>query len=176
LFAAGTNQQIHFRRSATLNFRQNTTKGVDGELRDFVEAAGREVNGFTRGVINGQAEVQASARGSGGLAIGNGFAQGAGQAVAAADDSSMQREVSARRYSWRTLRIARTSLAGRCQLAEERAKNVSVCTPSRGAAAMTPRAATAPARCPEERGRPREVAQRPLPSEMMATWMEPGCR
>src|SRR5579864_3891331 len=42
--------------------------------------------------------------------------------------------------------------------------------PSRGAARMTRRAASAPARWPAERGRPREVAQRPLPSEMMATW------
>ena len=38
-----------------------------------------------------------------------------------------------------------------------------------GAAVMTPRAASAPARCPAERGSPFAVAQRPLPSEMMAT-------
>src|SRR6267378_522486 len=42
--------------------------------------------------------------------------------------------------------------------------------PSRGAASITRRAASAPARWPAERGRPREVAQRPFPSEMMATW------
>src|SRR5580692_5477369 len=33
---------------------------------------------------------------------------------------------------------------------------------------MMRRADSAPARCPAERGRPRDVAQRPLPSEMMA--------
>src|SRR5882762_10671796 len=42
--------------------------------------------------------------------------------------------------------------------------------PMRGAAAMTRRADSAPARWPAERGKPREVAQRPLPSEMIATW------
>src|SRR6266850_6456215 len=41
--------------------------------------------------------------------------------------------------------------------------------PSRGPASMTRRAASAPARWPAERGIPREVAHRPLPSEMMAT-------
>src|SRR6266566_9025600 len=45
--------------------------------------------------------------------------------------------------------------------------------PRRGAAATTRRTVSAPARWPAERGRPREVAQRPLPSEMMATW-RPG--
>src|SRR5467141_2176779 len=39
-----------------------------------------------------------------------------------------------------------------------------------GAASITRRAASAPARWPAERGKPRELAQRPLPSEMMATW------
>ena len=37
------------------------------------------------------------------------------------------------------------------------------------------RADSAPARCPAERGNPRDVAQRPLPSEMMAT-CKPGSR
>src|SRR5690242_15825963 len=41
--------------------------------------------------------------------------------------------------------------------------------PRRGAASMTRLADSAPARCPAERGNAREVAQRPLPSEMMAT-------
>src|SRR5438445_120295 len=35
---------------------------------------------------------------------------------------------------------------------------------------MTRRAVSAPARWPAKRGKPREVAHRPLPSEMMATW------
>src|SRR6266403_522731 len=47
--------------------------------------------------------------------------------------------------------------------------------PSRGAASITRRAASAPARWPAERGKPREVAHRPLPSEMMATWRRCAC-
>src|ERR1700686_4573266 len=35
---------------------------------------------------------------------------------------------------------------------------------------MIRRAVCAPARCPSERGRPQEEAQRPFPSEIMATW------
>jgi len=41
--------------------------------------------------------------------------------------------------------------------------------PIRGAASITRRAVSAPARCPAERGNPREVAHRPFPSEMIAT-------
>lgn len=70
--------------------------------------------------------------------------------------------------------MARTSAAGRFQLAAESAKSVRVWMPRRGAASMMARAASAPARCPAERGRPWEEAQRPLPSEMMATW-SPFC-
>src|SRR6267143_1368739 len=47
--------------------------------------------------------------------------------------------------------------------------------PIRGAASMTRRAVSAPARCPAERGRPREVAHRPFPSEMMATCSRGAC-
>src|SRR5688500_4689923 len=42
--------------------------------------------------------------------------------------------------------------------------------PTRGAVSTTRRTASAPARCPALRGSPRAVAQRPLPSMMMATW------
>src|SRR6266705_2627479 len=62
-----------------------------------------------------------------------------------------------------------TSAAGRFQFAEESANSVSVWIPRRGAASMMRRAVSAPARCPAERGSPRDVAQRPLPSEIMAT-------
>src|SRR5271154_92003 len=68
--------------------------------------------------------------------------------------------------------MARTSPAGRFQLAAESAKSVRVCMPRRWAASMMARAASAPARCPAERGSLWEEAQRPLPSEMMATWRE----
>src|SRR5271154_79665 len=68
--------------------------------------------------------------------------------------------------------MARTSPAGRFPLAAERAKSGGGGMPRRGAASLVARAASAPARCPAERGSLWEEAQRPLPSEMMATWRE----
>ena len=59
--------------------------------------------------------------------------------------------------------------AGRFQLSPENAKSVRVPTPRPGAASTTLRTARAPRRWPAARGRPRAVAQRPLPSMMMAT-------
>src|SRR5437879_3884880 len=47
--------------------------------------------------------------------------------------------------------------------------------PSRGAASTMRRTATAPARWPAARGRARRVAQRPLPSMMIATCGEVLC-
>src|SRR5271166_641089 len=47
---------------------------------------------------------------------------------------------------------------------------VSQDTPDRIAASIRRRTARAPSRCPATRGRPRDLAQRPLPSMMMATW------
>src|SRR5947209_5082530 len=41
--------------------------------------------------------------------------------------------------------------------------------PSSGAVSTTRRTASTPARCPAVRGKPRRVAQRPLPSMMIAT-------
>src|ERR1700676_118850 len=38
---------------------------------------------------------------------------------------------------------------------------------------MISRAVSAPARWPADRGSPLAIAHRPLPSEMMATWMPP---
>src|SRR5215471_7939907 len=87
--------------------------------------------------------------------------------------SSTQCVVSVSRYSWSRRRMALTSAVGRFQFADERAKSVSVWIPRRGAASMTRRAVSAPARWPAERGSPRDVAQRPLPSEIMAT-CKPG--
>src|SRR5580704_16352058 len=43
--------------------------------------------------------------------------------------------------------------------------------PRPGAASMVRRTAAAPARCPAARGRPRRLAQRPLPSIIMAAWI-----
>src|ERR1700694_173210 len=47
--------------------------------------------------------------------------------------------------------------------------------PSSGAAVTVWRTASAPARWPAARGRPRRVPQRPLPSMMIATWREVLC-
>src|SRR5437867_10302389 len=47
--------------------------------------------------------------------------------------------------------------------------------PRSGAASTVRRTASAPARCPATRGRPRRLAQRPLPSITIATWREELC-
>src|SRR5258708_40234970 len=43
--------------------------------------------------------------------------------------------------------------------------------PKSAAATIVRRTASAPLRCPATRGRPRALAQRPLPSMMIATWV-----
>jgi len=70
--------------------------------------------------------------------------------------------------------MPRISDAGLLQLAEDSAKRVRVFTPRRGAAAIIFSAACAPARWPAVRVSPRAVPQRPLPSEMIATWSAGG--
>src|SRR3984957_17941207 len=86
-------------------------------------------------------------------------------------DCSTQRRVSVNRY-WPNRRIsAATSAGGRDQLAEEKAYSVSVLTSARAATSTTVRTAFAPSICPAVRGNPRSVAQRPLPSMMIATCM-----
>src|SRR5271156_1759867 len=77
---------------------------------------------------------------------------------------------SARKYCSRRASKATTSLMGRSQLSEENAYSVRVPMPRLGAARTTRRTDSTPARCPSERARPREEAQRPLPSSRMATW------
>src|SRR6266850_7615377 len=69
----------------------------------------------------------------------------------------------------------KTSAAGRFQLSAEKAYSVSAVTPRSGAAVTTRRTASAPARWPAPRARPRRVAQRPLPSMMIATCREVLC-
>src|SRR2546426_282966 len=83
--------------------------------------------------------------------------------------------VSVRR--WRANRRIKveTSAAGRLQLSDENAYSVSAVMPQPGAIRTTRRTASAPARWPAARGRPRRVAQRPLPSMTMATWREVLC-
>src|SRR6266581_1419401 len=86
-----------------------------------------------------------------------------------------RRGVSVRRYRARRRINAATSAAGRFQLSAEKAYNVSAATPSSGAASTVRRTASAPARWPATRGRPRRVAQRPLPSITIATCREELC-
>src|ERR1700691_4434561 len=77
---------------------------------------------------------------------------------------------SLRKYCSSSASRATTSLIGRSQLSEENAYSVRVRMPRPGAARTTRRTDSTPARCPSERARPREEAQRPLPSRRMATW------
>src|SRR5580692_6581229 len=77
---------------------------------------------------------------------------------------------SVRKYCSSSASRATTSLIGRSQLSEENAYSVRVPMPRPGAARTTRRPDSTPARCPSERARPREEAQRPLPSRRMATW------
>src|SRR5262249_3532598 len=68
------------------------------------------------------------------------------------------------------------SLAGRDQFSEEKEKMVRYRMPSSCEAATTRRSASTPRRGPSARGSPREAAQRPLPSMMMATCNGPSDR
>src|SRR5580693_7278180 len=77
---------------------------------------------------------------------------------------------SVRKYCSSSPSRATTSLMGRSQLSEENAYSVMVPIPKPGAARTTRRTDSTPARCPSERARPREEAQRPFPSSRMATW------
>jgi hypothetical protein len=63
-----------------------------------------------------------------------------------------------------------TSASGRLQFSQEKAKSVRRFRPRSFAARTTVRTASTPLRWPSARGSPRRVAQRPLPSMMMATW------
>src|SRR5450759_158631 len=80
-----------------------------------------------------------------------------------------ERGVSFSRYTAIRRMSASTSAGGRRQLSLEKANSVRMPTPESGAASTTRRAASTPARCPMMRGRPRPVAQRPLPSIMIPT-------
>src|SRR5208282_3950992 len=78
-------------------------------------------------------------------------------------------DASLRRNSSSKLSSETTSLAGRFQLFEEKAYRVRMPIPSEGADRTMRRTAATPARCPSDRGNPRDAAQRPLPSSRMAT-------
>src|SRR5688500_4621719 len=84
---------------------------------------------------------------------------------------STQRAVSECRYRRKRAIRDATSRDGRRQLSTENAYRVSVPMPAVGAASTTRRTARAPSAWPAVRGRPRAVAQRPLPSMMMPTWI-----
>jgi len=63
----------------------------------------------------------------------------------------------------------RTSSSGRLQFSVENAKTASESTPKSRHASTVRRSARVPALCPASTGRPRERAQRALPSMMIAT-------
>src|SRR5258705_9750921 len=68
-----------------------------------------------------------------------------------------------------------TSAAGRVQLSDENAYRVSAVMPQPGAISTARRPAAGPAGWRATRGRPRRVAQGPLPSMTIATWKEVLC-
>src|SRR5690606_5032743 len=70
----------------------------------------------------------------------------------------------------RIWRMPSTSSLGRRQFSVEKAQSVRYLMPSSAAWVVTRRMFSVPASWPAMRGRPRRVAQRPLPSMMMATW------
>src|SRR5713101_6907622 len=84
---------------------------------------------------------------------------------------SMNRRASERRYALSSHINSFTSSGGRRQLSHEKAKSVRVVIPRSGAASIARRTAFAPARWPAGRGKPRRVAQRPLPSMIIARCM-----
>src|SRR5271163_3333823 len=86
LFAAGADEEIDLQGATAVNFGEDVGEGFGGKFRGFVETRGRLKNGFARGVIDGQAQMQPRAARSGGFGIGDDLAQRKGNAVAAADD------------------------------------------------------------------------------------------
>src|ERR1700722_14655796 len=83
-------------------------------------------------------------------------------------DCSTQRRVSVNRYWPNRCMSAAISPGGRTQYAEEKAYSVSTSTSARAAASTMARTPFAPAMGPAVRASPRWVAQRPLPSMMIA--------
>src|SRR5580700_1100401 len=74
-----------------VNFRECVLERFRGELRNFVEATGGLIDGFARGIVNGEAQMEARAAGGGGFGIGDELAKGARQTIAAADDAEADR-------------------------------------------------------------------------------------
>src|SRR5215204_5565831 len=73
-------------------------------------------------------------------------------------------------YSSNSFINASISPAGRFQFSWLKANSVSTPTPASRQPSTTSRTDFMPAWCPSGRGRARPLAQRPLPSMMMATW------
>ena len=73
-------------------------------------------------------------------------------------------------YSSSSFISASISPAGRCQFSWLKANSVSTPTPASRQPSTTSRTAFMPAWCPSGRGSERPLAQRPLPSMMMAMW------
>ena len=92
-----------------------------------------------------------------------------GQADAVAPAAGRPRRAGTARTGASAIRTSSARPAPSCPRRRRRGSGCR--SPSPGAASTTRRTASAPARCPAERGSPRRVAQRPLPSMMMATWI-----
>ena len=82
-----------------------------------------------------------------------------------------ERGVSLSRYSASSSIKDWTSAWGRRQLSAEKANSVRTPIPRSGAASTTRLTFATPATCPAVRGKPRDAAQRPLPSIMI-----PACK
>ena len=129
LFSARANQQVHFRRAATLHFGKQVAKCLAGKVGYFVKLAGRLVDRLSRRIVDRQSQVQRLALRGQRFGIGNRRSQARGQAIAPPDDAqanaffeavgSLRLEVFLQ-YP----RMASTSTGGRCQFAEESANNV----------------------------------------------------
>ena len=138
-------------------------------------AGGGMGDGVARGIVEGDPQIEALTRCRAALGFGDFLAQACRAAGRGADDCEADTVVDEAVQLGLEIAAAAatsarsTSAGGRRQLSDENANKVSVATPRSGAASTTRRAASTPARCPAERGRPRRVAQRPLPSMMMAT-------
>src|SRR5260370_11629180 len=87
MFAAGTNQLIHFSRAAAVNFSEHAAEEVRRKLSDFVKTASCVIEGRAWGVIHREPQVQPSSRRRCGLRIRNGLAERCRQAIPPPDDA-----------------------------------------------------------------------------------------
>jgi len=73
-----------------VNFRECVLERFRGELRNFVEATGGLIDGFARGIVNGEAQMEARAAGGGGFGAKD-YPQVKEQGITTLDTSSRPR-------------------------------------------------------------------------------------